>query len=117
MPDREGRAPTVGNAGRGSGVATAIPGVAPGPGKQTLVQQLGSGAPAPRSSGPSKIVQLEGQAAEAKLAELGGKLITDPDFSDGHPAITGSHVQYTVLGPTSLTVRIGVHQWMHDGPD
>jgi hypothetical protein len=70
-----------------------------------------------RSPGPAKIIELQGKAAEHKLAELGGRLVTDPDYSDGHKAIKGSHVQYTVLSPKRLTVRLGVHQWTHDGPD
>jgi hypothetical protein len=70
-----------------------------------------------RAPGPAKIIELQGRAAEDKLAELGGKLVTDPDFSDHHKAIVGSHVQYTVLGAASRTTRVGVHQWTHDGPD
>lgn len=70
-----------------------------------------------RAPAPAKIIELQGKAAADKLAALGGKLLTDPDYSDGHKAIQGSHVQYTVLGPRSLTVRLGVHQWTHDGPD
>jgi hypothetical protein len=70
-----------------------------------------------RAPGPAKIIELQGRPAEDKLAELGGKLVTDPDFSDHHKAIVGSHVQYTVLGAASRTTRVGVHQWTHDGPD
>jgi hypothetical protein len=95
----------------------------PGPGKQTLVQLLESSpATAARGTGqaqgaPGKVIELHGAAAAAKLAALGGRLVTDPDYADGRKAIVGSHLQYTVVGPTSRTIRLGVHQWTHDGPD
>ncbi|HWO25173.1 MAG TPA: hypothetical protein VNO30_40820 [Kofleriaceae bacterium] len=66
---------------------------------------------------PAKITELHGKAAEQKLFELGGRLVTDPDYSDQHKAIVGSQVQYTVLGVRTRTTTLGVHQWRHDGPD
>jgi len=86
-------------------------------GDAAAIQRQPTGLQVQRAPGPAKVVELHGKAAEDKLAELGGKLVTDPDYSDGHKAIKGSHVQYTVLGPKSLTVRLGAHQWTHDGPD
>jgi uncharacterized protein DUF4157 len=86
-------------------------------GRSARGASVATGHEVQRSPGPAKVVELHGKAAEAKLAELGGKFLTDPDFSDGHKAIKGSYVQYTVLGPKNLTVRLGVHQWTHDGPD
>ena len=83
----------------------------------SAVQRQPTGLQVQRAPGPAKIIELHGKAAEDKLAELGGRLLTDPDYSDGHKAIKGSHVQYTVLGPRSPTVRLGAHQWTHDGPD
>ncbi|HWO26625.1 MAG TPA: hypothetical protein VNO30_48180 [Kofleriaceae bacterium] len=70
-----------------------------------------------RRQTPTKIIELHGKAAEQKLFDLGGRLVTDPDYSDQHKAIVGSHVQYTVLGVRTRTTTLGVHQWRHDGPD
>jgi len=70
-----------------------------------------------RRQTPARIIELRGKAAEQKLFELGGRLVTDPDYSDQHKAIVGSHVQYTVLGVRTRTTTLGVHQWKHDGPD
>jgi hypothetical protein len=115
---------------RAEGV-TELPGTRPthpASGKQTLVQQLqttmvppisatASGSQVQLAPMPANIVELRGKAAVDKLAELGGRLVTDPDYSDGRKAIKGTHVQYTVLGPKSPIARVGVHQWTHDGPD
>jgi hypothetical protein len=78
---------------------------------------LKTGLQLQRRQTPAKITELRGRAAEQKLLELGGRLVTDPDYSDQHKAIVGSQVQYTVLGARTRTTTLGVHQWRHDGPD
>lgn len=94
----------------------ATMGIAAGPTAGAFGGALRAGLQIQRSPQPAKIIELYGIAAEAKLAELGGRLVTDPDYSDGRKAIVGSRVQYTVLGVASSTVRIGAYQWTHDGP-
>ena len=66
---------------------------------------------------PAKVIELHGKDAEAKLAELGGRLTTDPDYSGGRKAIAGSHLQYQLLSTPSPTTQVGIYQWTHDGPE
>ncbi len=66
---------------------------------------------------PAKITELHGKEAAAKLAELGGRLVTDPDYTGGRKAIAGSHIQYQLIAKVSPTVQIGMYQWTHDGPE
>ena len=66
---------------------------------------------------PAKVTELRGKEAEAKLAELGGRLATDPDYSGGRKAIAGSHIQYQLLSTPSATRQVGIYQWTHDGPE
>src|ERR1041384_1009179 len=66
---------------------------------------------------PAKVTELRGKEAEAKLAELGGRLATDPDYSGGRKAIAGSHIQYQLLSTPSPTRQVGIYQWTHDGPE
>lgn len=89
------------------------------PGKTTRVEPLDSAAPttAAPSTGPTRIVELRGGAAKAKLAALGGKLATEPALAEGRLAVVGAHVQYKLEAPVLPTMRMGVHQWTHDGPD
>ncbi len=65
---------------------------------------------------PTRVIELRGAEAEAKLAELGGRLATDPDYSGGRKAIAGSHIQYQLLTTPSPTKQVGIYQWTHDGP-
>lgn len=66
---------------------------------------------------PAKVTELHGKAAEAKLGELGGRMVTDPDYSGGRKAIAGSHVQYQLIARQSPTIQMGMYQWTHDGPE
>src|ERR1041384_4464557 len=66
---------------------------------------------------PAKVTELRGKEAEAKLAELGGRLATDPDYSGGRKAIAGSHIQYQLLSTPSATRQGGIYQGTHDGPE
>jgi Domain of unknown function (DUF4157) len=66
---------------------------------------------------PARVTELRGKAAASKLAELGGRLATDPDYSGGRKAIAGSHLQYQLLASPSPTAQVGIYQWTHDGPE
>jgi hypothetical protein len=70
-----------------------------------------------RSPDPKTITVLRGKAAEQKLAELGGVLVTDPDYSGGRKAVAGSHLQFVLWTTPSRTTAVGIYRWTHEGPN
>jgi hypothetical protein len=66
---------------------------------------------------PKKTFEMSGQAATDKLAELGGSLVTDPDYSGGRKAVVGSSIQYIVNAVYTNDINLGVYQWTTDTPN
>ncbi|MDQ3367188.1 MAG: DUF4157 domain-containing protein [Myxococcota bacterium] len=66
---------------------------------------------------PHNVTELRGKQAEDKLRELGGAIISDPDYSDGRKPLQGSQVRF-ILQPSNIPNKrmAGMWQWSFKTP-